>query len=358
MTFKSSSTFTHRQPDKIGVLLVNLGTPDAPTASALRPYLREFLSDPRVVEIPKAIWSIILHGIIVPFRSPKSAKAYKSIWTEEGSPLMAISVRQCDAIAKQLKNELGDQVVVELAMRYNKPSIPEKLQSLQDQGARKLVVLPLYPQYAASTVGSVFDAISADFQKRRWIPSMRFISHYHRDDGYITAMAKRIQEKWDIDGKRHLVMSFHGIPKRSLDLGDPYYCECQVTAKLLAKALKLEDDEYTVTFQSRFGKAEWLQPYTEPTLLAMPDRGIKSVDVFCPGFSADCLETLEEICEIEHGFLAAGGESFSYIEALNDQTEHIDALCDIILREVGDWNNDLVNLNARESRAKALGAKQ
>jgi len=357
MKFKSATEFSHQQPDKIGVLMINLGTPDAPTAAALRPYLREFLSDPRVVEIPRFIWMLILHLIILPFRAPKSARAYQSIWTERGSPLMSISLQQRDALREKLAHLYGDEVVVELAMRYNKPSISSVIDALQAQGVRKLVVLPMYPQYAASTVGSCFDAVSSALQKHRWIPDLRFITHYHKHDGYISALAGSVQSHWKRHGKQHLLMSFHGIPKRSLDLGDPYFCECHATARLLAQRLDLERHEFTVSFQSRFGKAEWLQPYTDVSLKSLPAQGVKDVNVVCPGFAADCLETLEEIAEENRGyFLEAGGDSFHYIGALNDQRAHIDALSSLIADEIGSWADRPTDATLRSSLAKKMGA--
>ena len=240
MKFNSVNNFSHAQRDKIGLLLVNLGTPDAPTPKALRSYLREFLSDPRVVEIPRVIWMCILYLIILPLRAPKSAKAYASVWVEQGSPLMVNALAQRDAIRATMAGRHGDRVVTELAMRYNKPSISRVIQSMQDSGVTKLIVLPLYPQYAASTVASVFDAVASDFKQRRWLPDLRFITHYHRHAGYQQAMAKRIKDHWEIHGQSHLLLSFHGIPKRSLLLGDPYFCECQATARILAEELGLD----------------------------------------------------------------------------------------------------------------------
>ncbi|WP_298633814.1 ferrochelatase [uncultured Umboniibacter sp.] len=355
MKFQSANQFSHSQQDKIGLLLVNLGTPDAPTSKALRSYLREFLSDPRVVEIPRVIWMCILYLIILPLRAPKSAHAYASVWSDKGSPLMVNAMAQRDALHALMTERHGERVVTELAMRYNKPSVTSVIQSLQDQGATKLVVLPLYPQYAASTVASVFDAVAADFAKRRWLPDFRFITHYHRDQGYQAAMAKRIRDHWEKNGQAHLLLSFHGIPKRSLTLGDPYFCECHATGRLLAESLGLTKDEYTISFQSRFGKAEWLKPYTDETLKGMPAKGVKAVDVFCPGFSADCLETIEEIAiENRDYFLESGGEQYRYIEALNDMPQHISALADIAEREMSGWLTSEIDGDARQRHADAI----
>ncbi len=358
MSFKGTKDFSHARADKIGVLIMNLGTPSAPRAKELRSYLREFLSDPRVVEIPKVIWYLILYLIILPLRAPKSAHAYQTVWTEKGSPLLLHSLEQRDALRASLGEIYGDKVIVELAMRYNQPAVSDVLTSMQEQGVRKLVVLPLYPQYAASTTASAFDSIAKEFMKRRWLPDLRFISHYHKDTGYIEAMASRIQQHWEKVGKSHLMLSFHGTPKRSLLLGDPYHCECHASARLLAERLNLSSHEYTVSFQSRFGKAEWLQPYTDTTLKNMPSSGIKAVDVFCPGFSSDCLETLEEICvENRDYFVEAGGEQFHYINALNSSDEHISALTNIIMREIGHWTDDQKD-DLRQSRALKLGASK
>lgn len=357
MKFKSVQGFSHGQSDKIGVLMINLGTPDAPTSRALRPYLKEFLSDPRVVEIPRILWMLILHLIILPFRAPKSAKAYASVWTDQGSPLMSISLKQRDALRDRLRQTYGDDVIVELAMRYNKPSVKDTIEALQSQGVRKLVVLPMYPQYAASTVASTFDAVSAELQQRRWIPDLRFISHYHRNEHYLNALVNSVREHWDANGQRHLLMSFHGVPKRSLELGDPYHCECLATGRLLAERLGLTREQYTVTFQSRFGKAEWLKPYTDATLKAMPDNGVTGVDVICPGFAADCLETLEEICEENKAyFLEAGGEEFHYIPALNDRDDHITALANVVTEEIGLWKVDSSEITQRETLARQCGS--
>jgi len=353
MIFKSRANFSHSDQDRVGVLLINLGTPSAPTSKALRSYLREFLSDPRVVEIPKIIWNIILYLIILTFRAPKSAQAYRAVWTPSGSPLLLHTIEQCDAIRAQLQERYGDGVLVEYAMRYNQPKISDQITKLQDAGATKLIVLPLYPQYAASTTASAFDAVAKDLMTRRWIPDLRFITHYHKDAGYINAMAERIREHWQTVGKSHLLLSFHGTPKRSLDLGDPYFCECHATARLLAEALDLQEDEFTISFQSRFGKAQWLQPYTDETLRAMPGKGIRSVDVFCPGFSADCLETLEEICvENREYFISSGGNQYHYIEALNSSKPHIDALANLLTKEIDNFPRD--DSNDREQHYQQL----
>lgn len=325
----------HEKKAKIGVLLTNLGTPDAPTASALRRYLREFLSDPRVVEIPRLIWLIILHGIILRVRPKKSAKLYESIWTEEGSPLLVISQQQRDKVAAQLAEKYGDNVQVELAMRYGTPSISNALDKLQLAGANKLVVLPLYPQYAGPTVGSTFDAVVNQLKTWRWVPSFSFISGYHDNPNYIRALAQSINEHIQAHGKPDkLVLSFHGMPKYFLEQGDPYYCFCVKTTRLLMEVLEFSEDDYVMTFQSRFGKAEWLKPYTDETLIDLADNN-KHVAVISPAFSADCLETLEELVhENRDVFLAAGGEEYHYIAALNSDELHIETIVDLIAAEI------------------------
>ncbi|MBA2723024.1 MAG: ferrochelatase, partial [Methylibium sp.] len=317
----------HGSAERVAVLLVNLGTPDAPTAPALRRYLAEFLSDPRVVEIPRALWWLILHGVILRVRPRKSAAKYASIWTDEGSPLAVWTAKQATLLAGYL-GERGTPVLVRHAMRYGQPSVASRLDALKAEGATRILVLPLYPQYAAATTASVFDAVYAWAARVRRVPELRFVNHYHDDDGYIAALARRIEGHWQTHGRpERLVLSFHGVPERTLQLGDPYHCECQKTARLLRERLSLAPEQVLVTFQSRFGRARWLQPYTEPTLVALARSGVQRVDVACPGFTSDCLETLEEIAqEARHAFLEAGGREFQYIACLNDQHEWIAAL--------------------------------
>lgn len=314
-----------------GVLLVNLGTPDAPTPKALRRYLAEFLSDTRVIEIPKLAWQLILHGIILRVRPKKSAAKYQSIWTDEGSPLLAISKRQAVALQQQL-DTTGKQVLVKLGMRYGNPSIPKALREFRDAGVRKIIVLPLYPQYAAATTGSAFDAVTCELQGWRFVPELHFINRYCDSQAFIEALANSIREDFARNGKpQKLLLSYHGTPKRNLDLGDPYYCFCQKTTRLLAEALELSPDDYVTSFQSRFGYAEWLQPYTDQTLEALAKNGVKDVAIASPAFSADCLETLEELAmENREAFLHAGGERYRYIAALNDRPDHIAALASVV----------------------------
>lgn len=320
--------FHQGKPATTGVLLVNLGTPDAPTAPALRRYLGEFLADGRVIEIPKFIWLLVLHGIILRVRPKKSAAKYQSIWTQEGSPLLAISKRQAAAI----QIHLGDAATVKLGMRYGNPSITNALREFQNEGVRKIIVLPLYPQYAAATTGSTFDAVTRELQKWRFVPELHFINNYCDDSLFIDALAASIQEDFNQHGKpEKLLLSYHGMPKRNLELGDPYYCLCQKTTRLVAEKLGLTKEDYITTFQSRFGYAEWLQPYTDTTLQDLAKSGIKNVAIVSPAFSADCLETLEELAvENQEIFMHAGGANYRYIPALNDRMDHIYALTTLI----------------------------
>jgi len=320
------------------ILLCNLGTPDAPTAPAVRRYLAQFLSDPRVVEIPKALWWLILHGIILRVRPARSAAKYATVWMPEGSPLKVWTQKQAKLLAGYL-GERGRQVPVAYAMRYGTPAIGRELDALKAAGATRILVLPLYPQYCAATTASVNDAIYQWAQKVRALPELRFVNRYHDDPAYIAALAKRVSDHWMSHGRPDkLVMSFHGMPRRTRDLGDPYQGECLETGRLLAQRLDLKDGQWAVTFQSRFGKAEWLQPYTEPTLVALAKQGVKRVDVMCPGFTADCLETLEEIAqEAREAFLHAGGAEFNYIPCLNDQHEWIASLSAIAIRHMQGW---------------------
>ena len=351
----------HGQAPVTGVLLCNLGTPDAPTAPAVRRYLAEFLGDARVVEIPRAAWLPILYGLILPLRSKRSAAKYATIWTPEGSPLKVWTERQ----AKRLQGWLGEQghrVRVLPAMRYGQPAIAAQLDALVAAGANRILVLPAYPQYSGTTTASIVDAIGSWTRGCRNIPELRFVQRYHDDRGYILSLAHRIERYWREHGRpEHLVMSFHGVPERTLHLGDPYHCECHKTARLLGEALQLGPSQYTVSFQSRFGKAKWLEPYTQPTVEALARAGTQRVDVVCPGFVADCLETLEEIAqEVRDAFLAAGGSSFHYIPCLNDETEWIHALGAIAARHLQGWPTmeapDARELTAQRERAVGMGA--
>lgn len=350
----------HGQPARTAVLLANLGTPDAPTPAALRRYLGEFLWDPRVVEIPRALWWPILHGVILRLRPAKSAAKYQSIWTDEGSPLLAHTVAQAKLLAGYL-GERGHAVPVLPAMRYGKPSIAAQLNALKAQGAQRILVLPLYPQYSGATTASTFDAVGAWARQQRLVPELRLVARYHDEPDYISALATSVRAHWQQHGRgRILVMSFHGMPERTLHLGDPYHCECHATARRLAQALGLQADEYRVCFQSRFGKAKWLEPATDTTLRALPAQGHARVDVICPGFAADCLETLEEIAmEGRESFMHAGGTEYFYIPCLNRSDEGMRALLAVALRHLQGWPTqapDAAALDAQRQRALALGA--
>ena len=331
----------HGSPTTTAVVLVNLGTPDAPTAPALRRYLKEFLSDGRVVEIPKPLWWLILNGIILNTRPGKSAAKYASVWLPEGSPLRVHTERQTKLL-KGLLGQRGHQLTVVSAMRYGSPSIRSVLTHLKATGAKRILLVPMYPQYAASTTATVVDEAAAWMMQTRNQPELRFVRNFHDDPGYLAALEKSVRRHWQSNGKPgpedRLLISFHGLPKRSLDLGDPYFCECHKTGRLLAERLGLQAEQYQITFQSRFGKAEWLQPYTAPTLKEWGKQGIRRVDVICPGFVADCLETLEEIAqEGREDFLAAGGREYHYIPALNEDDAWIKALADLIESQLGGW---------------------
>jgi len=368
MRYDGESDYHHGSPETLGVLVTNLGTPDAPTPKALRRYLKEFLWDPRVVEIPRPIWWLILNGIILNLRPKRSAKLYQHVWTEEGSPLLAIGRRQTDGLASRLAERLPGPVKVELAMRYGQPSIESGLMRLREAGARRILVLPLYPQYSGSTGGSTFDRVFQVLGRWRWVPSLRFVSDYHSDAGYLDALAASVRAYWEQNGRgEKLLMSFHGVPKRYLLAGDPYHCQCHATGRMLAERLGLQEGEWVVTFQSRFGKAEWLKPYTDMTVKALGEEKLARLDVVCPGFSADCLETIEEIAgENREIFEEAGGGEFHYIPALNDNPDHLDALADLVARNVQGWpeaetgNEASVRQAAAEAsraRALAMGAK-
>jgi protoporphyrin/coproporphyrin ferrochelatase len=361
MPFDPEPAFAHDQAAQTAVLLCNLGTPDAPTASALRRYLRQFLSDPRVVEIPRPIWWLILHGVILRVRPAKSAKKYAGIWTPEGSPLKVWTDKQAKMLGGYL-GERGHRVTVRYAMRYGSPSIASVLDELKAKGVTRVLVLPLYPQYSSPATASVGDAVHQWAPTVRALPELRFVNRYHDDPGYIGALAKRVTDHWASHGRPDkLVLSFHGVPRRTLTLGDPYHCECLKTARLLSERLGLAKTDTAVTFQSRLGKAEWLQPYTEPTLVELARQGVQRVDVMCPGFTSDCLETLEEINqEARTAFLNAGGKEFHYIACLNDQHEWIAALANITITHMQGWPTqdkvDAQALEARKRRAQALGA--
>jgi ferrochelatase len=368
MPFLPEPPFQHGTPDRTAVLLVNLGTPAAPAPGAVRSYLREFLSDPRVVEIPRLLWWPILHGVILRLRPRKSAAKYASIWTDAGSPLLVHSKQQ----AALLRGYLGDRGIdaeVVLAMRYGEPSIGSALRTLAESRTERVLIVPMYPQYSATTTASVLDAVFEVLQRTRNVPEVRWVKHFHDHPGYIAALRQSVLDHWQRHGRAQdrggkLVMSFHGVPRRTLLLGDPYHCECQKTARLLAESLGLTPDQYVVTFQSRFGRAEWLQPYTAPTLEDLARAGVTDVDVICPGFPADCLETLEEIAmEGRDAFIAAGGKEYRYIPCLNGSPSFISALVDLCAGHMQGWPVGRGDPTARaaealkgRTRAQALGA--
>lgn len=362
MPLSDPTAYSHGSAPKTAILLVNLGTPDAPTASALRRYLGEFLSDPRVVEIPKPVWWLILNGIILPNRSSKSAAKYASVWTERGSPLQSGTADLTQAIAAEMAR-LGHHVQVRYAMRYGNPSVASVLDEMAKQNVTRILLVPLYPQYCAATTASTLDAVTAWMRRSRRMPELRVLNHFHDEPLYIEALARKIEAHWQQQGRPDkFVMSFHGMPARTLKLGDPYHCECHKTGRLLAERLGLAAADYAVTFQSRFGKQEWLQPYTEPTLRQLAKEGVARVDVTCPGFSVDCLETLEEIAmEGKEAFLSSGGKVFHYIDCLNAETHWAQGFSRLLTSHLQGWNTtvpaDPKELAQTRERAKALGAE-
>ncbi|AHV91049.1 ferrochelatase [Bordetella holmesii] len=327
-----------REPGRSGVLLVNLGTPDTPSAGDIRKYLGEFLSDPRVIEIPSYLWKPILYGLVLTMRPKKLAPRYADIWMEEGSPLLVYSRQQAEGVAKVLASR-GLDVPVVLGMRYGNPSVADGIARLRDQGCDHILTVPLYPQYAASTTATAVDAVTRHAARLRDQPAMRFVKRFYDDPVYLDAQAERIRAFWQAQGKpQKLLMSFHGLPRYSIELGDPYYRDCLDTARLLRERLGLAADEVEVCFQSRFGSARWMEPYTEPTLKELARQGVSEVDVVCPGFVADCLETLEEINqECRQAFMQAGGKRFRCIPALNDSPLWAEGLASLVQSQLQGW---------------------
>ena len=371
MAYRQEPPFTHGTPLSTGVLLVNLGTPDEPTAGAVRRYLKQFLSDTRVVEIPKLVWWLILNGIILNIRPAKSAKKYASIWLKEGSPLRVYTSRQAQMLRGFLGEKIKSPLKVEYAMRYGNPSIEEGIDKLKAANCDNILVLPLYPQYAASTTASTMDELGRVLAEMRNVPGIRFVRSFHDHPAYINAIAKNVLSEWMKIGRPNfatdkLLMTFHGLPKFHLDKGDPYHCHCHKTARLIAEELGVKKDDYVVTFQSRFGKAEWLQPYTDKTLEKLGEAGTQRIDVICPGFAADCLETLEEIAmEAKETFLHAGGKAFNYIPVANDTQAFVGALTEIARENLVGWVSEARDKDTEKrdqdllaQRAKALGATQ
>lgn len=366
--FTASESFKHDQPPRTAVLLIQLGTPSAPEKGAVRRYLREFLSDPRVVEIPKLVWSIILNGIILNVRPGKSAEKYKKVWMPDGSPLMVYTTRQA-SLLKGFLGQAGHRVEVAFAMRYGEPSVASVLRKLREQNLERLLVVPMYPQYSGATTATAIDAVFAELSKWRNLPELRIVKHFHRHPAYLDALAGQIRTTWQRErAPDKLLISFHGMPKRTLLLGDPYHCECLVTGRLLAERLGLSSEQVAVTFQSRFGRAEWLQPYTDVTLKALGQAKTGRLDVVCPGFVADCLETLEEVAiEGKETFTEAGGGEFRYLPCLNDSPAWIKALAGIVTEQMAGWDTRRLEpeaaralsdeLQARRERATTAGAR-
>ncbi len=339
---KYSSKPIEQNRQSIGVLLVNLGTPDAPDAPSVRRYLKQFLGDPRVVETPRWLWWIILNLVILQIRPSRSAKAYQQVWTDDGSPILQISKKQAAGLQAILGSSADSDINVELAMRYGNPSIYDALLRLQDKGISRLLVLPLYPQYCAATTASIFDEVSNCLQRQRWIPEIRFINQYYQRDDYIAALAASISESREKNGRGDkLVFSYHGIPKSYVEKGDPYYDQCLDTTSRVQAALGLDDNDIITVFQSRVGREEWLKPYCDETLKQLPGKGIKNIDIISPAFSADCLETLEELEEENRDyFMEAGGERYHYIPALNDRDDHLQMLASLVQKHVSGWTGD------------------
>ena len=343
------------------VLLVNLGTPTAPTAQAVRPYLAQFLADPRVIEYPRWLWWLILHGVILRFRPKRSAHAYSKIWEKRGSPLRFGS----EALATGLQAEIRRQrpqapIKVALAMSYGNPSVAQTIEQLQREGVRRLLVLPLYPQFSATSTGSVLDAVAGSIMKMRWPPELRIINDYHDDPGYIEALAQSIEHWWATNGRGDkLLLSFHGIPERYRDAGDPYFCQCQATARLLGARLQLDERHMAVSFQSRLGRERWLHPYTDATVRQLAADGVRKLDVACPGFAVDCLETLEEIAmQNRDFFVGAGGETLRYIPALNDSPGQLQSLTSLVLRHTQGWPEFAADYDAAANRQRRIQAQQ
>ena len=359
--------YRHGAAECTGVLVCNLGTPQAPTAAALRRYLRQFLGDPRVVEAPRWLWWPVLNGVILNTRPRKSAAMYQRVWTEQGSPLLTIAKAQTDNLQRSLQARFQGPVKVALGMTYGQPSIAAALAALRDAGARRILVLPLYPQYSGATTASVFDAVTRELQTWRWLPEVRFINHYHDHPGYIDALAAQARVEWNAFGPPdRLLYSFHGIPQAYQRAGDPYYCQCLTTARLVSQRLELSDERWSVAFQSRVGPKAWLKPYTDKRMQELGKQRIGALHVMCPGFAADCLETLDEIANENRAiFMKAGGEQFHYIPALNAAPEHIAALSDLVAQHTQGWpetDDDYCATTAQSARqataqrAQAQGA--
>jgi ferrochelatase len=354
--------YAHGTPARVGVLLVNLGTPADPTPRSVRRYLAEFLWDRRVIESPRVPWWLILHGIILRTRPKRSAHAYQKIWTPDGSPLLLESQALTRGLAQRLQRRYGDDVVVELAMTYGDPAIGPVLRRLRERNVQHLLVVPLYPQYSSTTAGSIFELVTRELGRWRWIPELRIVNQYWQNERYVAAIADSIADHWRRHGRKHLLFSFHSIPQRYFRAGDPYHCFCQATARNVARRLGLAEGEWSIGFQSRFGREEWLKPYVDLLLQQYARKGPKQVTVVCPGFATDCLETLEEIgMQNRDAFLAAGGEAFDYVPCLNSSVASVDVLEDVVERHTGGWpmhaaGDDAATRADARQRALALGA--
>ncbi len=359
MEFTAQESFSHDRIPSVGVLVVNLGTPDAPDTPSLRKYLRQFLSDPRVIELPKIQWQPILNLFVLTTRPKQSAHAYEVVWTDEGSPLLLSTKRQAEGIEEILRREVGTPVHVEVGMTYGEPSVATGLRALREKGCDRLLILPMYPQYSGTTVGSVYDTVARELTSWRVVPEHRFINTYHDEPGYIASLVASIRDVWQEGEPEKLLFSFHGIPLRYFEGGDPYHCLCHKTARLVAEQLGLDDDRWIVAFQSLFGKEEWIKPYTADTVTAMARAGVKSLDVICPGFAADCLETLEEIdVQNREFFENDGGERFRYVPALNDRPDHVRFLADLVQRNLQGWVRAPEEYDREVAQQEARGAKE
>jgi protoporphyrin/coproporphyrin ferrochelatase len=355
MRYLSSPDFRHDGAERIGVLLANSGTPDSPSVGDVRRFLARFLGDPRVIELPRTLWLPILHGLILRTRPRQSARKYGKIWTPQGSPLAVLSHELRSRLTSTLAERVLAPFSLELGMLYSRPTIADGLERLRALGAQRILVVPLFPQYCGASTGSVYDQVSKELGRWRWLPELRFVAGYHDYPGYIEALRTTVQQHWQAHGRtRHLLVSFHGVPERYFHDGDPYYCKCQKTARLLADELMLKDDEWSVSFQSRVGPAKWLQPYTSEVVAQLPARGVSELTMICPGFALDCLETLEEVnIEYRQRFLEARGSRFEYVPALNAQLEHARFLADLIAQHCQGWTH--VELGFRPAGA-ARGA--
>jgi ferrochelatase len=341
--------------ERIGILLVNSGTPDSPSTRDVRRFLAGLLGDPRVVEAPRAFWLPLLHGVILRTRPFRSARKYRKIWTDQGSPLLTLSSELRLALEQELARRVIAPISVELGMLYANPSVPTALAKLRDAGAQRVLVVPMFPQYCGASTAPVFDQVSRELQRWRWVPETRFIAEYPDHPGYIDALRDSVTQHWAAHGHtKHLLISFHGIPERYFKQGDPYHCKCHKTARLLADELNLAPDDWSVSFQSKYGPGQWLKPYTDETLEGLPRRGIRSVTVVCPGFAVDCLETLEEIdIENRERFIAAGGTQYQYVPALNARPSHARALADLIAQHCQGWSQIDVSWLATAARESA-----